>query len=103
MNSSYSGWKEIKVGVPQASVLEPLLFNIYINEIFMLMNRKMNCNYADHATIFACYPDLDTIVRELKGDAQKWFSDSYFKLSDDKCNLIVFGYNCTNATVTIGI
>ena len=105
INSSFSDWKEIKIGVPQGSVLGPLLFNVFINDIFWFTNRTKICNYADDTTIFACHPDLDNIIKQLEEDSTvivKWFSDNFLKLNDDKCHLMIFGGKSTEATVTIG-
>ena len=105
INSSFSDWKEIKIGVPQGSVIGPLLFNVFINDIFWFANRTKICNYADDTTIFACHPDLDNIIKQLEEDSTvivKWFSDNFLKLNDDKCHLMIFGGKSTEATVTIG-
>ena len=105
INNSFSAWKEVKIGVPQGSVLGPLLFNVSVNDIFWFPHRTKICNYADDTTIFACHPDLDTIIKQLEEDSsvlEKWFSDNFLKLNDDKCHLMIFGDKSTEATVSIG-
>ena len=104
VNSTFSDWKEIRFGVPQRSVLGPLIFNVFVNDIFLFVRCTNICNYADDTTIFACHPTLETIIRQLETDGTlvaKWFSDKYLKLNDDKCHLMMFGNKCSKATVTI--
>ena len=68
VNNTFSEWKEIKFGVPQGSVQGPLLFNVFINNIFLFVRCTNICNYADDTTIFACHPTLENFVRQLETD-----------------------------------
>ena len=51
INGSFIDWTEVITGVPQGSILGPLLFNIFLNDIFMVISKCSLCNYADEKTL----------------------------------------------------
>ena len=51
LNSSHSSWEEILFGVPQGSILGPLLFNIFLCDMFFIMNDIDFASYADDNTL----------------------------------------------------
>ena len=104
VNGKFSSWQESVKGVQQDSVLGSLLFNIFLNDIFFLVEETEICNYADDTTIYVCGQELEQIVSSLDNDAQrisKWFLDNSMKLNPDKCHYLIFGGKNTDVSVHI--
>ena len=62
MNTSFSSWAQLLQGFPQGSVLGPLLFNIYLNDLFLVAESTEVCNFADDTTFYACDRDFNMTV-----------------------------------------
>ena len=104
IGSSYSIWNEIKRGVPQGSVLWPLLFNAFINDIFMFIEKTEICNFADDNAIYDCGEDLSNILQDLKHDLKillKWFRINSLHTNPGKFQFMIFGKKKRNSVKLI--
>ena len=105
INMSFSSWEELLHGVPQGSVLGPLLFNIYFNDLFFIVEKTDATNYADDTTLYACDNDLSSLIRRLEHDALisiEWFESNYMKLNQGKCHFLISGTKYEQLWVKVG-
>ena len=103
VNNSLSLWERIKSGVLQGSILGPLLFNIYINDIIWFTPDINIANYADDTTPYAIEDNVQqliTILEQNTGKILEWYSDNYMKSNDDKCHLLLT--SSTETSVKVG-
>ena len=92
INSSFSTWSKIEYGVPQGSILGPLLFNINTLDMFFEQKDVNFAAYADDNTPYVCDKNLEVLLSKLQIYALKlheWFSNNYMKINSDKCHLIL--------------
>ena len=104
IGSSYSVWNEIKRGVPQGSILRPLLFNVFVNDIFMFIEKSEICSFADDNTIYDCGKDLSNILENLKHDMKillKWFRINSLQANPGKFQFMILGKKNRNSVKLI--
>ena len=70
LNGQNSSWANVHAGVPQGSILGPLIFLIYISDLSdnLTSNAKL---FADDTSLFSVVHDVNTSAKELNDDLKK--------------------------------
>ena len=90
-----SSLQDICCGVPQGSILGPILFIIYMNDIPNCSNLPIYC-FADDTTVISSSPSLEDLYRSMNTELNQlyeWFSTNKLKLNEQKTKYMIFGSN----------
>ena len=92
INQAYSSWEAILFGVSQVSILGSILLNIFLSDLFLVLQNVDFASYADDNTIYDADGNIDEVIFSLQEFSKKrftWFADDQMKPNEDKCHLIV--------------
>ena len=90
INSSFSSYLNIFQGVPQGSILGPLLFNLFLCDLFLFVNEADIMSYTDDNTPYMCSKNFDATLEKPEEVGKvlfEWFSNKFLKANSDKCHL----------------
>lgn len=93
VNGCSSSHDTIKCGVPQGSILGPLLFLLYVNDINVSSSLLNFIMFADDTNIFFSHKDFHTAIHTINTELKKvstWFKVNKLSLNISKTNFILF-------------
>ena len=96
VNLSHSMWSEVTSGIPQDSVLGPILFLLFINDLIECCITHSDIYlFADDAKLFRhIIQDSDkTALQKGVNALQEWTQEWFLKLNASKCMVMSFGRN----------
>ena len=102
----FSSYLEILRDVPQGSILGPILFNIFINDLIFSIQETEVCNFANDTTIYSCSLNYIEAAHKLSNDthiALNWFKVYSMGANPCKFQITFLGSKIDNSKITFAI
>ena len=100
-----SKWLELSKGCPQGSLIGPLAYNIFSNDLLLLIETMGEIyNYADDNTVSCSGQSTDEVVKKLESVSSvmlQWFKANYLQANPDKFQLIMFNSKSNDYVLSI--
>ena len=92
INDTVSFFQILLSGVPQGSILGTILFNIFINDLFLFIKDVELANFADDNTIYADKQNIEELIKVLETQSKNaidWFKQNDMIVNPDKFQAMV--------------
>ena len=99
VNGVQSGWTKVTSGIPQGSVLGPILFTIFINDLPISVNSHVKI-FADDTKVYNTI-DNAGILQEDVEKLVSWSKEWLLPFNIDKCSVVHYGKNNVNSRYTM--
>ena len=95
VGSEFSDFLNILFGVPQGSILGPILFIIFIADLIFINNDIDFASYADDTTPYVCGQNLSGVINFLESNVTnvfKWFHENGLMANSSKSHFLISPY-----------
>ena len=101
-----SGVVNVESGVPQGSILGPVLYLIYVNDFTLCINKCHVTKFADDTSFLLQklkHFDFSTSAMEILNDVKIWFASHKLLMNEAKTNIVHFSNNLNDKYTTIEV